>query len=376
MRRFARPAAALISVAAFLLLPFALTISRSLQPEALMVTAELAAFLAIYRYNEAPTRARFAAAALASAAAVFVKIPAAFFVLPVFVGLEIATHGIRGAARDRRMYLFLLVTVLPGALWTAIVPNPGTDFLDRTWLSTGYVVGWLTQINVVVGLGAAGAGAVATALYARGLGRPLLFSLWVGYGLYGLFFDYAIATHSYYSVNLIPIVAIGLGLIVEGASARVRRFLVAAVFANAVGLLLVAALFGHEPFQTGPGDTRSVSRYQAIGKAVGHSTSAIVLADGYGSGRAIEYFGLIAAQDWPARVDLVTPALQHTAALSAETRLSRMQAGHSYHWFIAANLEELVSQPDLLGLLRSRYPVVARGDGFVIYDLSRVVPPP
>ncbi len=45
--------------------------------------------------------------------------------------------------------------------------------------------------------------------------RWLLISLWIGYLVYGLTLPFQMFTHSYYHIQLIPVVALGLASVIE-----------------------------------------------------------------------------------------------------------------------------------------------------------------
>ena len=109
----------LLAVLVYLFFPFPLLASTSFQPDPLMVMLFLAASLAILRHHERPTRSRFVAAALLSAAAVFVKPGiATFFVLPLFAALAIVRTGFRGAIVRPSAYVFPVLTLLPATSLT------------------------------------------------------------------------------------------------------------------------------------------------------------------------------------------------------------------------------------------------------------------
>ena len=53
--------------------------------------------------------------------------------------------------------------------------------------------------------------------------RWMLIGIWIGYICYGLTLPYQMYTHSYYHIQLIPVVALGLVPIIEAVAVRVSR---------------------------------------------------------------------------------------------------------------------------------------------------------
>jgi hypothetical protein len=84
-----------------------------------MVMLVLAALIAILRHHERPTRSRFVAAALLSAAAVFVKPGiATFFVLP-FSRLSPSSERVFGSNRPPVCLRVRILTLLPALVFYA-----------------------------------------------------------------------------------------------------------------------------------------------------------------------------------------------------------------------------------------------------------------
>ena len=100
---------------------------------------------------------------------------------------------------------------------------------------------------------------IAGALLAPPRLRWLLISLWIGYLLYGLTLPFQMYTHSYYHIQLIPIVALGLAValnpLIESVAAQgqVGRVGFIALIVAVIGYqswvsrsVLVAEDFRHE----------------------------------------------------------------------------------------------------------------------------------
>jgi len=207
--------------------------------------------------------------------------------------------------------------------------------------------------------------AMAGTLLAPAPARWLLLGGWVGYLLYGLMLPFQMFTHSYYHIQLVPLVALGLALAAEaviskavGSSRPVKAALVALVVvvvgyeAWAARSVLVA-----ENFYDAPG------YWKSVGAAIPVNADVIGLTQDYGYD--LMYWGWRKVDLWPFDTDLssVKNAGKDPAAQFAE-----LTAGDNY--FLVTSFGQLEYQPNLKKILGG-YPVAASGDGYVLYDLRK-----
>ena len=381
-RRLARPAAALVVCAVYLFVPFAVLASRSFQPESLLVAAILAAVWAIVRYDEHPSRGRLAAATAVSAAALLVKPGiAASFVFAVFLALSLRRLGARKAILSRSLAGFCLCVVpmfawyvygtfvetfLGGHFGSKVAPELLADraFWEAWWGEIAYVLTYpfgREAIAVLVLLASA-----AGLLLARpGRPRTLLGALWVGYALLGFVFTAHISSHNYYSLPLVPIVALSLGSLCEALLARLRIADWKAAIGVGLGAAVVAVLVlaKLEPVSSNPEFPAKAARYTAIGEAADHTERALYVDTHYAD--PAFYYGWTAgrllASGWES--DFEGEARRGlTAALAGRPRPSCLI-------FTGGPLRErLASFESDVG---ARFAVRRRTAEFAIYDLSR-----
>jgi Dolichyl-phosphate-mannose-protein mannosyltransferase len=376
-RRIAGPLSGLASVTFYLFLPLAVVASRAFQPDPTMVTLILASLWAIVRHDELPSRRRLVLAA-ALAAAAFIVLPRSLpVVLTVFASFAIRRHGVL-AVRHPDTWIFAGLTLLPVAIVYGYGLASGAFRADVAgaivfpllWLTPFLWRGWLVSIESAIGLASLFAAIIGTLLVPAGRGRTLLVASWIGYVLFGLAFNYAIATHDYYHLQLVPIVALAIGPLVALAAGRiielhrspVVRAVALGVVIAAVGLSLVATRGRLEL----PGWQEIVARKQAIGEAVGHSTRTIFLSADYGT--PLEYHGLLAGRAWPTASDLEWEGLAGMPSQTAEDRFRSDYAAAAPDYFIVEDMEEYAAQPDLARFL-APFPVVAQTDGYLVIDL-------
>jgi 4-amino-4-deoxy-L-arabinose transferase-like glycosyltransferase len=378
--RVVQPAAALATCAVFLFLPFAVLASRSFQPDPLLIGAMLAAILAVLRYEEKPSGGRLGLAAAVLALAFLIKpgiVPPILGPLLLVLLLRRRRHGAH-VLRDLGVFVLSLV---PMFAWYAY----GTlahSFLRGHFrakvrpsllLESSFWNGWWDQVVFVLtyplksgplALLVLLAAAAGVAVAKRGRPRTLLIVLWAGYVLYGLVFTIHISTHNYYSLPLVPIVALSLGSTVD-AFARWSRAteLQAAALVTAAALLAAGAVGWklHGPL-TDPSFRAEEAVYAAAGRAADHTPQALYVDTHYAE--PARYYG------WTAGTLLTSGYERDPEGLARRT--------------LATTLREMPSPSCLIftgsGLRRrlagfeaqvaKRFSVRREAADFAVYDLS------
>ncbi len=376
-RRISSADGATAAVAFYLLAPFGVAASRSFQPDPLMVMLLLGALVCIVRDFEDATASRLTAAAVVSAAAMLVKPVAVFPIAAAWVALSLRERGVRRGLLSARTLIFLVSSSAPmlayylphilGARSSNLSLQADVSFVPSLLLRGTFWKSWPSMVDRVVGYEWVVAALFGVLLAPAGRARALLFGLWFGYGVYGLVFTYHVHTHDYYSLSLIPIVALSLGLLVSPFIERARQM--PARSRLAAGCLLLAAL-AINLRSTLPGVSiaqaeREVHQDREIGRQVLHSRHVLMLARH--AGNSLRYYGEIAGTAWPS--DRPAYALQGRPRPDAVTEFERMAAGGPPEFFVVTNLAELARQEDLAQFLRERFPLFVERDRYVIFDL-------
>lgn len=246
----------LASLAFYLFHPFGIAASRAFQPDPLMVMLMLGALYHIWRYGEARARRHLIWGALFAAAAIYVKVMAAPFLLLAFA----AVHLLRDEETPLlRRLLHPQAWIFAGsALLLAVIYYVnglyGAGFLRGTSGSVGtlamagggeFWLRWLYQVNVVFGVTTLPVALLATCLVTNRAARGMLWGLWLGYLCYGLLFPYGVSTHDYYQLPLLLIIALSVGSLVSGALPAAGRtpLIVLWLLLAPVGLFLYSALY-------------------------------------------------------------------------------------------------------------------------------------
>jgi 4-amino-4-deoxy-L-arabinose transferase-like glycosyltransferase len=381
-RRLQRPAGALGSCAVFLFLPFAVLASRSFQPDPLLVATMIAAILAVLRYEERPSDERLVVAGVALAVAFLIKpgiMPLVLF--PLLLAL-LARRVRTDRARLPRELGVVALSLAPMFAWYAygtivhsFLRGHFTEKVSPALLvKESYWKGWWDQLVFVltyplksgsltaVILVVAAAGVLVAR---RGPPRTLLVSLWAGYFLYGLVFTIHISTHNYYSLPLVPIVALSLGSLVD-ALARWPR----ATELQAIALVTAAALLAagavswklHHALTDRSFRTEE-SMYVAAGRAADHTSRALYVDTHYADPE--RYYG------WTAGTLLTSGYERHPAELARHVLATALRQRPKPTCAVLTGMKLRRQLAGFEADVSSHYAVVRRNPSFAIYDLSR-----
>ncbi len=369
--------AAVASTAYYLFFPYAVIASRSFQPDPLMVMLLICFWCAFTRWSRQQSWGWAIAAGLAGGFAIYIKFVSAFFVIGGALGLLLGTFPVREALRKTQLWAIAALGVLPGAayIFYGVVLHGflgrqfGGRFLPALLLSPYNYLQWALMASMA-------AGAIAIMLALLGLlfvqtraARSFLFGLWVAYILFGLFFDYHVATHDYYHLPLIPIVAISLAPVAGWVLERLREVTAARWRQGAALAFLLAGLL------TTVWETRNqlkavdyrpqAATWAEIGDRLAHGHNVVALTQDYGT--RLAYWGWQDALIWPNSGDID----YHTArgaSVDLPKLFQNMTRGKTY--FLVTDFQELDRQPELKQRLAG-FSVYAQGSGYVIYDLQK-----
>jgi hypothetical protein len=299
------------------------------------------------------------------------------------------------------LYGTVVATFLQGQTSRKVVP--------QLLFKVSFWEGWLAMIWIVVGAIAFVGALYGVLLFRKGLPRALIIGLWSGYFLFGLTFTHHIHTHSYYSLQLIPVVALSLAPTV----ALVMRYLNHALNPNrfvrvdlrshggaiVLALSLSVLILGIVEHKLGLVEhkqslaqiakqertasiyARYVATFQEIGEVVHHSHRALVLFGGPryigqpDCGFALMYHGRLLGRTWPypdrilqeGKIRLVQ---ERRREISTQRRLDRYLKKHSSEYFIISKgWWEAEETKDLRGILVKNFPITAQNDDYVVFDL-------
>ncbi len=391
MKRIVSPWSALIALAFYLVLPFSVQASRSFQPDPLMTSSFVIGIYFLYRWSEmygaqelapatsnsklfAPPKASWKFAILAAGflgLATFVKIVIAFFVGAAAIALVLFTLG-KNFYKSKQVWAMAAIMITPALLYYVFLNQGRSTEYFFSWTvalinliaSADFYTKWLAFLGVLFGQTILFL-SVAGALIAPPRMRWLLIGLWGGYLLYGLTLPFQMYTHSYYHIQLIPIITLGLAIVlnpivefVAKQNALTRASFIAFIIAI-IGFqsyvarsVLAAESFRHEP-----------AYWSAIGEALPPDAKVIALTQDYGY--RLMLYGWRKVNLWPLATELSetrNPDKDNAA------KFDEITAGMDY--FLVTAFGQFDKQPELKKIL-GEYPIAMEGDGYIIYDLTK-----
>jgi hypothetical protein len=185
-----------------------------------------------------------------------------------------------------------------------------------------------------------------------------------------LVFDYHIATHDYYHLPLIPIVAVSLAPMGDRFGAYLAR---SAAQPRAKWIVYAVLLYGLlVPVWSVRSTLKSTdyrpeaTMWAEIGEALGHGGKVVGLTQDYGA--RLNYWGWQPVTAWPDAGDLTYHDLRGHAR-EFEALFNSLTARKDY--FLVTDFDELKLQPELMERLYSGFAVYAQGEGYLLFDLSQ-----
>ena len=383
LERLASRVAGVAGVTVWSLLPFAVAATRTFQPDPLMVAAIVGALLALVTYDDEPSRQRFVVAGLASGFAVFVKLPAAFLIAPVFVVLAYRRGGYR-ALWSRRTALYAALFIGPALVYNAygfliggfLNGQEAGRVLPHLLLTASFWQQWARMIGATVFF-VLPLAALAGLLVTRGRARAVGFALVVGYVTFGLVFSYHYETHSYYHLPLVLVLAVGVGLLAHALTSwvRTRQADLTSVGVAAATTMIVLAGSQMGAFSIVPPAVPAATVHTEvavptqIGKLVHHATGLVFLAPSYGD--TLKFYGGVAGTWWPGPADIKLAQLEGNAPKSVQAQLDEIRRSQETQFFVVTDMRQWDAQPDLRAYLDSHYPLIASNRDYRVYDLRR-----
>jgi 4-amino-4-deoxy-L-arabinose transferase-like glycosyltransferase len=375
--------AALLALAFYLILPFSVQASRSFQPDPGMVMWIVLAVLALYRWSEGTSWKWAILAGIFSGLAILIKAVAFYILAGAAMAVVLYTYGflrtrplfspllkIIGSAQ---VWCMMFLTLAPAAIYYLTQEGRASEFFSSWTVDLAHLLlqprtylRWLNLVGELMGFIALLVG-LAGVLIAKRRNRALLLGLWAGYILYGLLLPYQITTHSYYHLQLVPILALSLipisQLLLEYLMKQARVWRI--VFAGlAVGVVVFFSWQALIPLYAE--DYRDEPVYwQTIASYLPGDGKIVALTQDYGY--RLMYYGWRKVVLWPNRGEQGVNQLRGSSK-EFQQYFAKRTAGKSY--FLITAFKQFEDQPDLKEHLYANFPVLAEGPGYIIFDLT------
>jgi hypothetical protein len=197
--------------------------------------------------------------------------------------------------------------------------------------------------------------------------RRFLFALWAGYAFFGIYFNYHISSHDYYSLPLIPIVALSLAPLADWFFAQLANLTatrLARIAAFGVFVLGLFASLWNVRSEMKLIDYRpEIQMWAEISEKISDK-NVVGLTQDYGS--RLAYWGWRSITSWQTYGDLIYHDDLRGAQNDFEQQFESIAVKKAL--FLVTDFDELDRQP-LLKEKLSEYPIFADGDGYIIFNL-------
>jgi len=392
---------AILALAFYLFAPYGIHASRSFQPDPLMVMLILAFWWLVSRWAASLPTVKKARgwglaliAGLAGGLAIYIKLVAAFFVIGGALGAALSRIKLQTLLRYPQTWGMAALGVLPGALWALssglasgyIEQDVNSRFIPSLLASPLFYLQWQNKAAAVSGSLGIALGLLGLFFFPGRKARGTLAGMWISYLLFGLYFNYHISTHDYYSLPLLPIVSLSLSGLGTWFFSALAQFAHGTGNAIAPGeetsrgvnwrrafLLVIMAYGMFSVVWTVRNDMKSTDYrprqdwWEEISAALGRDASLAALTEDYGL--QLSYWGWQNAAVWPSSGDIYLSQVRGSQR-NFQAFFDRIAGKKAF--FLVTDMDDFNRQPELQALLAG-YPLHAGGDGYLIYDLLHPV---
>jgi 4-amino-4-deoxy-L-arabinose transferase-like glycosyltransferase len=368
--------AAVIALIYYLFTPLSILLSRSFQPDALMMMLYLISLYAIVRYDQQPTVRRVLVAGIFTGLALLVRPLILFVLLGAFTAVAIQRHKSWRFFLHKEYLLYMALSLLPSLLYYGygifiagyMRWKVASSFRPHLYLHAEYWQGWLQLTIVEIGLLVLFGALLGLPLLRPGMPRVLLTGLWLGYIAFGLTFTMHIHTHGYYQAQLIPIVALSFSALIVFYLNHLHQSHNKWYVWLPVGTALLIFLYLDVQLirtRSTPPFIESPQVAQEIGEWVQHSDRTVFVSRFYGM--PLQYYGQFSGTRWPKSIEYWLYRRPDERELSLEERLNGF--GYEPEYFVITDFREFTNRyADLKSYLHEQCSLLVQDEHYLIYD--------
>lgn len=306
--------AAFFATLYYLFAPMGVIISRSFQPDSLMMMLFLISLYALVLYFEKPSLRRLLLAAVFTGITLLLRPLVSYAIFCAFLALSLYQSKNWKKIIDLPLIIFSVVSLLPsliyygyGIIFAGFMRwKVSNSFMPYLLVKKDFWLGWSDIVINVAGFTPLLLALLGFFLLGNRRVQYLVIGLVVSFMLFTVTFTYHIHTHPYYHIQLFPIIGLSASpIIVETVKSIMQRI-------HSIGrfwwIPVVAALL-FVPY-VAYREVRN-SLYQIhmedpavareIGELINHSPRAVYVANYYGV--PLEYYGEFGGAPWPVRIE-------------------------------------------------------------------------
>ena len=366
---------AIITTAYYLFVPMGIIISRSFQPDSLMMMLFLICLYLLILYFESPSTKRLVTASILTSITLLLRPLVIFAIFFTFLALSIHRKQNWKNVIDFPFIGFSLISLLPsvmyygyGVLFAGFMRwKISTSFMPYLLIKKNFWLGWWNNVMDVAEFMPLLLAIIGFFLLKNRKVQYLIFGLCVAFIFFSVAFTYHIHTHPYYHIQLFPIV----GLCFAAFSIETIKSLrqnAGKIWWIPIGAVCIFALYiGYREVRSSLYLTHAEdpSVGSEIGEIVQHSPQTVFVS--YYYGLPLEYYGEFGGAPWPVRIEDEFYRRPGEKELSVHERISGL--GFEPEYFVITNFDLLQRHhQDLQDYLESHCKVRAQTDRYLIYN--------
>jgi hypothetical protein len=366
---------AVVVTAYYLFVPMGVIISRSFQPDSMMMMLFLISLYALVLYFETFSTKHLLAAGALAGITLLLRPLVIFAIFCAFLAFSIHRSQSWKKVIDRPLVIFSFVSLLPSVLYYGYgILFAGfmrwkifTSFMPYLLAKKEFWTGlFQTELNVAE-LSPVLIAMIGFFLIRHKKAQHLVIGLSAAFVLFSLAFTYHIHTHPYYHIQLFPIIGMCLAPVVVHVARVVQQSMGRAWWVPVTAAFLLAAYIGHREVRGSLYQTHLENPHVAwqIGETIHHSPRTVYVSYYYGV--PLEYYGEFGGAPWPVRIEDEFYRRPGEQELSVEERIEGLGFKPEYFVITHFDLFEKKHQ-DLKSYLNASCTLLAQEDQYLIYD--------
>ncbi len=370
--------AAVIATGYYLFVPMGIIISRSFQPDSLMMMMYLISLYSIVLYFDSQSTRQLVLAGILTGLTLLLRPLVIFGIFFSFLALSIHRNRDWKKIIDPALLIFGVLSLLPSIIYYGygifvagfMRWKVTTSFMPFLLAKKDFWTGWLSIIMDVAKLTPLLLAIPGFFLIRNKKAQFFVSSLMIAFLVFTVVFTYHIHTHPYYHIQLFPIVGLCLAPIALSILTALRSTSGKLWWVPISAVVVFSLYLGYKEVRGSLYQTRMESPATAreIGELIHHSARTVYVAFYYGL--PLEYYGEFAGAPWPVRIEDEFYRRPGEQELSVQERIDGL--GFVPEYFVITHFD-LYNQKhqDLKEYLQHNCSLVAEKEKYVIYDACR-----
>jgi hypothetical protein len=365
---------AMVATAYYLFVPMGVIISRSFQPDSLMMMLFLISLYLIVLYFDVPSTKRLLAAAALAGIALLLRPLVIFAIFCTFLALSIYHNQNWKKIINFQIITFSIVSLLPSVLYYGygimfagfMRWKVSTSFMPYLLVKKDFWLGWFGNVVGVAEFMPLFLAILGFFILRNRKVQFLTLGLAVSFLVFSVAFTYHIHTHPYYHIQLFPIIGLCMAPVIVSVGQSLRQAIGKFWWMPVVVAFLFAAYVGYSEVRNGLYRTHLENPAVAreIGKIIQHSSRTVYVAFYYGI--PLEYYGEFAGAPWPVAIEDEFYRRQGERELSVQERIDGLGFVPQYYVITHFDLYSRKHQ-DLQAYLENNCAVLKETDAYLIY---------